>query len=654
MSIFFVEFQTQFSTDYSTTSWINSLLDFTTMLCAPLGSYVGNRQSTRVAVITGGLLSSAGLVLSSFAPSLQFLYVSLGILTGLGFALSYTPAVAMVGTYFNERKALAYGIAMSGRGIGIFILPPLLQHLIDLYSWRGALLTLGGLVSNLCVCGSLMRPLVGQSIGEKENVKQILDQPDVQEDLKTVQLAGIGQNEDKCDKEQEEEKSLLRSQGRQASREGVGVKMKDSNQEEVKDKENEHEDHSEDFMLTDTEVMIKDSKQDTNSEPTNLKDSSVESTVKDSNRVTRLTKSNLSKSMIAELQIADLKLKDSKLINLMLADTKQTDSKLVCSALGNSKLADLDAHADSNLSKSKLCVLGLPDSKLLEFMQADSKLAESEVTDSNLSDSMLHDLHLVQLMLADPKLATPKLPDSQLLCEIASSEGPGFPITQSRKRREQECCLVPPSSDKYSFLLKPDFLLLSVSFLFLAFGCSVPFVYLVPYSLSVDISHHQAVLLVSILGIMGIVGNITFGWISDRKCLRTFRVVTFLIAVGFEGLSCLFVPLLRTFFALVSFSIFYGFFDGAYMALIPVVTCDLVGSAHLSTALGVVGFLHAIPYLISPPVAGWLLDWSGSYTSLFLLSGLSLLCSTFILAALALLRHCSRGRFVSLQNQQQA
>ncbi|XP_053489826.1 monocarboxylate transporter 12-B [Ictalurus furcatus] len=415
MSIFFVEFQTQFSTDYSTTSWINSLLNFTTMFCAPLGSYVGNRLSTRVAVITGGLLSSAGFVLSSFAPSLQFLYVSLGILTGLGFALSYTPAVAMVGTYFNERKALAYGIAMSGRGIGMFILPPLVQHLIDLYSWRGALLTLGGLVSNLCVCGSLMRPLVGQSIGEKEN-----------------------------------------------------------------------------------------------------------------------------------------------------------------------------------------------------------------------------------------------LPNSQLLCEMVSSEGPGFPITQSRKRREQECCLFPLSSDKYSFLFKPDFLLLSVAFLFLAFGCSVPFVYLVPYSLSVDISHHQAILLMSILGIMGIVGNITFGWISDRKCLRTFHVVTFLIAVGFEGLTCLFVPLLRTFSTLVSFSIFYGFFDGAYLTLIPVVTCDIVGSAHLSTALGMVGFLHAIPYLISPPVAGWLLDWSGSYTSLFLLSGLSLLCSTFILAALALLRHCYRGRSVSLQNQPQA
>lgn len=47
----------------------------------------------------------------------------------------------------------------SGSGIGTFILAPAVQLLIENYSWRGALLILGGFVSNLCVCGALMRPL---------------------------------------------------------------------------------------------------------------------------------------------------------------------------------------------------------------------------------------------------------------------------------------------------------------------------------------------------------------------------------------------------------------------------------------------------------------------------------------------------------------
>ena len=52
---------------------------------APLGSFIGNRLSCRVTVVLGGLLSSAGLILSSFANSLEYLYLTLGVLTGKPF-----------------------------------------------------------------------------------------------------------------------------------------------------------------------------------------------------------------------------------------------------------------------------------------------------------------------------------------------------------------------------------------------------------------------------------------------------------------------------------------------------------------------------------------------------------------------------------------
>lgn len=57
--------------------------------------------------------------------------------TGLGFSLSFTPATAMVGSYFSERKALAYGIAMSGTDIFTYLLLcflviyTLLSHLLS-------------------------------------------------------------------------------------------------------------------------------------------------------------------------------------------------------------------------------------------------------------------------------------------------------------------------------------------------------------------------------------------------------------------------------------------------------------------------------------------------------------------------------------------
>lgn len=81
-------------------------------------------------------------------------------------------------------------------------------------------------------------------------------------------------------------------------------------------------------------------------------------------------------------------------------------------------------------------------------------------------------------------------------------------------------------------------------------------------------------------------------------------MLSYMLAVGMEGLCCMFVPLLHSFPLLVPFSILYGYFDGAYVALIPVVTSDLVGSTFLTSALGIVYFLHGIPYLISPPIGG--------------------------------------------------
>lgn len=98
-------------------------------------------------------------VLSVAIHGIPLALIDFSLSPGLGFALCYSPAIAMVGKYFSRRKALAYGISLSGSGIGIFILAPVVQLLIEQFSWRGALLILGGFVLNLCVCGALMRPI---------------------------------------------------------------------------------------------------------------------------------------------------------------------------------------------------------------------------------------------------------------------------------------------------------------------------------------------------------------------------------------------------------------------------------------------------------------------------------------------------------------
>ena len=52
------------------------------------------------------------------------------------------------------------GVAAAGSGVGGFVFPPLINFLLETYSWRGAFMILGAIMLNIVICGSLFRPLV--------------------------------------------------------------------------------------------------------------------------------------------------------------------------------------------------------------------------------------------------------------------------------------------------------------------------------------------------------------------------------------------------------------------------------------------------------------------------------------------------------------
>uniref|UniRef100_A0A3B5LC62 Si:dkey-246g23.4 n=1 Tax=Xiphophorus couchianus TaxID=32473 RepID=A0A3B5LC62_9TELE len=157
--VFFVEIQQYFETTAAGTSWITSITVATIHMAAPVSSALSARFSHRAVVISGGLVCSAAVVFGALARSLTELYITVGFLNGFGYALTWTPAVTMLGMYFDRRRPVANALASAGECILTFSFTPLFQLLIDSFSWRGALLILGGLQLNLCVCGMLLRPL---------------------------------------------------------------------------------------------------------------------------------------------------------------------------------------------------------------------------------------------------------------------------------------------------------------------------------------------------------------------------------------------------------------------------------------------------------------------------------------------------------------
>ena len=79
--------------------------------------------------------------------------------SGVGFSFVFVGSVVAVQNYFDKRRSLATGIAVAGTGAGVFVMAPLIQYLIEEYTWRGALLIEGGFILNLIPFAMLLRPL---------------------------------------------------------------------------------------------------------------------------------------------------------------------------------------------------------------------------------------------------------------------------------------------------------------------------------------------------------------------------------------------------------------------------------------------------------------------------------------------------------------
>jgi OFA family oxalate/formate antiporter-like MFS transporter len=86
----------------------------------------------RVVGALGGILYGLGVFLASLAEeSLSVLYLSYGLIAGVGLGLGYVTPVVVLPRWFPERPGLAYGIAVLGFGAGPTIGAPLATVLIS-------------------------------------------------------------------------------------------------------------------------------------------------------------------------------------------------------------------------------------------------------------------------------------------------------------------------------------------------------------------------------------------------------------------------------------------------------------------------------------------------------------------------------------------
>ena len=136
---FFESFAKEFAAQRADVSWIFGLCGLVYFVLGAGSGMLADRWGPRMVCMTGMVFIAMGLFLTSLAQSLATVYLSYGLLVGLGIAFVYTPSIACVQPWFNKRRGLASGIASAGVGAGTLILPVVVSYLLIEVNWREAL-----------------------------------------------------------------------------------------------------------------------------------------------------------------------------------------------------------------------------------------------------------------------------------------------------------------------------------------------------------------------------------------------------------------------------------------------------------------------------------------------------------------------------------
>ncbi|XP_033731825.1 monocarboxylate transporter 4-like [Pecten maximus] len=185
--VMYSELRDQFGSGAAETSWVASLSSGLLLVIGPAAGILEKRFGCRVVAMTGSTLIGVGMVASTFVPSLYWLYLTYGIITGVGFGMVHLVATVTVNLTFDKRRSVAIAIGSSGSGCGNIAIPWLTTVWLEEYGWRQTFLLLAGIGIQGLVCGAIIGNVhtSGESHGNHQNADRLSLRAVVTEVLKT-------------------------------------------------------------------------------------------------------------------------------------------------------------------------------------------------------------------------------------------------------------------------------------------------------------------------------------------------------------------------------------------------------------------------------------------------------------------------------------
>lgn len=132
-------------------------------------------------VFLGGILFGLGMFLTGFAKSIPMLYLTYGVILGLGIGAAYGAATSVGTKWFPDKKGLAGGLTAAGFGLGPVLFSPIIRTLIVNYGVYNTFKILGVVVLIVILAASTVMekapaPVVapGTVVPEGKDYRQML------------------------------------------------------------------------------------------------------------------------------------------------------------------------------------------------------------------------------------------------------------------------------------------------------------------------------------------------------------------------------------------------------------------------------------------------------------------------------------------------
>ncbi len=129
-------------------------------MLSPFASVITDQLGCRLSGFLGGALATAGLLCSSFITRIEYMYLTYGLMTGIGFSIAYNPSLFILGLYFKRKLGLANGLVTFGSGIFTIVLPLALKQILDAVGLANTIRVLSGITFVMMMGALVFKPVM--------------------------------------------------------------------------------------------------------------------------------------------------------------------------------------------------------------------------------------------------------------------------------------------------------------------------------------------------------------------------------------------------------------------------------------------------------------------------------------------------------------